>query len=68
MTVHRYRVVVAGHLGKALLQAFEGLEIKHEGNNTALIGDLDQAALHGVLNRANSLGLDLIEAVRLPES
>jgi len=30
------------------------------------MGDLDQAALYGALNRISSLGLELVEVVRLP--
>ena len=66
MTNHRYRILLSGHLADASRQAFDGLEIEQVGEDTALIGDLDQAALHGVLNRAHWLGLELLEAVRVP--
>lgn len=65
MRRHRYRLVVAGGLGALTRQAFEGFNIEREGENTVLVADLDQAALHGALNRVNSLALELVEVVRL---
>jgi hypothetical protein len=65
---HRYRIVVSGGLGDIARQAFEGLKIEPDGENTALMGDLDQAALYGALNRISSLGLELVEVVRLPRT
>jgi hypothetical protein len=62
---HRYRLVVAGGLGEPARQAFEDFEIGRDGENTTLTADLDQAALYGALNRINSLGLELVEVVRL---
>lgn len=68
MLEHRYRIVVSGGLGDIARQAFEGLKIEPDGENTALMGDLDQAALYGALNRISSLGLELVEVVRLPRT
>ena len=68
MLDHRYRIVVSGGLGDIARQAFEGLKIEPDGENTALMGDLDQAALYGALNRISSLGLELVEVVRLPRT
>jgi hypothetical protein len=45
---------------------FEGLEIRHEDDETVLAGTLaDQTALHGVLMRIRDLGLPLISVSRL---
>lgn len=68
MLEHRYRIVVSGGLGDIARQAFEGLKIEPDGENTALMGDLDQAALYGALNRISSLGLELVGVVRLPRT
>lgn len=69
MHEHRYRIVVADGLGEVARSAFEGLKIEPAGSDTAMIGDLDQAALYGVLNRINALNLELVELVRLaPDS
>jgi hypothetical protein len=65
MLEHRYQILIRGRLGEIACQAFDGFTIEPLAANTALIGDLDQAALHGALNRAWSLGLELIEVVRL---
>jgi hypothetical protein len=62
---HRYRIVVSGGLGELARQAFEGFNVDPVGSNTALIADLDQAALYGALTRISSLGLELVEVVRL---
>ena len=67
MPTHRYRIVVSGALGKVGRDIFWDLRIESNGTNTALIGDLDQAALYGVLDRILILGLELVELSRLPE-
>ncbi|HZC27839.1 MAG TPA: hypothetical protein VE287_12500 [Actinopolymorphaceae bacterium] len=64
MSDHRYRIVVAGVIGNAARQAFEGFKIEQVGTDTALRADLDQSALFGALNRVLSLGLELIEVIR----
>ncbi len=61
---YRYRLTVSGVLGNAARYAFEDFRIEPVGWDTALIGDLDQAALHGALHRIQNLGLQLIEITR----
>ena len=65
MRVYRYRITVAGVLGETARAWFEGFQIEPEGRNTALIGDLDQAGLHGALSRILALGLEVVEVTRL---
>jgi hypothetical protein len=65
---HRYRIIVAGGLSEIGREAFSDFRIEANGTNTALIRDLDQAALYGTLNRILSLGFELIELCRLAES
>jgi hypothetical protein len=60
----RYRIFIGGGLSTVVRQAFEGFTIESNGVHTTLIADLDQAALYGVLNRIQSLDLDLIEVTR----
>jgi len=61
---YRYRLTVSGALGNAARYAFEDFKIEPAGWDTALIGVLDQAALHGALHRIQNLGLQLIEVTR----
>jgi hypothetical protein len=65
---HRYRIIVAGGLSEIGREAFSDFLIEANGMNTALIRDLDQAALYGTLNRILSLGFELIELCRLTDS
>ena len=67
MPTHRYRIVVSGAWGKVGRDVFWDLRVEGNGTNTALIGDLDETALYGVLDRILILGLELVELSRLPE-
>jgi hypothetical protein len=60
-----YAIRIKGQLGAAALSAFPRLRSRHDGAETVLIGDLDQAALHGVLSEIEALGLDLVEIRQL---
>ena len=61
----RYEIRVGGLLSERVLTAFPELDARALGHVTVLVGDLpDQAALHGVLSRIESLGLELLELRR----
>ncbi len=61
-----YEIRVAGHLSDNWVGRFEGLSMQFEPEGeTALTGELDQAALHGVLMRIRDLGLKLISVNRV---
>jgi hypothetical protein len=64
---HSYWITIAGGLGDIGREAFSEFRIEADGTHTVLIGDLDQAALYGTLNRILSLGFELIELRRLPD-
>jgi hypothetical protein len=64
---HRYRITIAGGLGEIGREAFGDFRIEANGANTVLIGDLDQAALYGALNRILALGFELVELRRLSQ-
>jgi hypothetical protein len=61
----RYEIRIAGRLDEATAAAFTGLRVTVRGPVTVLTGDFDQAALHGLLERIRSLGLDLMDARRV---
>ena len=61
MTPTRYRVIVRGRLSDRLASAFEGLTVEPADGETALSGCfVDQAQLHGVLDRLRALGIELV--------
>jgi hypothetical protein len=60
-----YQFRVRGRLSKTLLGAFPELRAQELGSETLLAGQLpDQAALFGVLDRIEALGLELLEVLR----
>jgi hypothetical protein len=57
----RYRVVVRGHLGRTLADAFDHLELDSSGGESSLTGTVaDQAQLHGLLDRLRDLGIAVV--------
>lgn len=64
-----YRIRIKGHLDERWFRWFAGLDVVHtDTGETVLTGtDLDQAALHAILNRIRDLGLELIAVQQLPE-
>ena len=60
-----YRIRFKGHLDEHWLRWFEELTVSQKPNGeTVVSGEMDQAALHGVLNRIRDLGLELISVQR----
>ena len=54
-------IKVRGHLDKQWKEWLDNMEIKFEGKNTILIGDVaDQSALHGIITKIRDLNLKLI--------
>ena len=61
-----YEITVHGRVGPALIEAFDGLTVSVEPTDTVISGQMpDQAALHGVLELIESLGLELIDVRRV---
>jgi hypothetical protein len=56
-----YQIRIKGRVSDSILANFDGLDADFEPAETVLHGDLDQAALHGVLERVRALGLELVE-------
>ena len=63
-----YEIRVRGRLSDSLVAAFEGMRASVEPVETVLHGPVqDQAALYGLLDRIQALGLELVELRRLPD-
>ena len=60
-----YEIRVEGILDQRWTAWFEGLEITSDHSQTVISGPVDQAALHGLLNRVCDLGLVLVSVRRL---
>ena len=62
-----YRIVVRGELSGRYAVAFEGMEMETETGQTILTGVIDQPHLHGIFERINGLGLELLSVESSPE-
>ena len=59
--LYHYAIRIQGHLDSHWSAWFEGMTIRHVGNDTILEGPVtDQSALHGLLAKLRSLNLSLI--------
>ena len=62
-----YEIRIRGRVTRSLLNSFEHMESELEPVETVLHGPVrDQAELHGLIDRIQALGLELIEVRRLP--
>ena len=69
MVAASYEIHIKGRISEQLMSAFEDMDARVGPVETVLSGrELDQAALRGVLDRIQGLGLELIEVRRLPDS
>ena len=56
-----YRIVVRGELDDRFAYLFNGMEMQRIGGTTVLTGDVvDQAQLHGYIERLEELALELV--------
>ena len=67
MRTHCYRITVSGSLSDVGREALGEFRIESNGTHTALVGDLDQAAMYGALNRILTLGFELLELTRIAD-
>jgi hypothetical protein len=68
MPAREYCLVVEGELSDRMADAFEGMNLTHEGGQTILVGPVrDQAELQGILRRVSDLGLTLLSAAAVDE-
>jgi len=62
----RYEIRVKGRVGKELASRLEGFDAEVEPAETILRGPIDdQDALHGLLERVQRFGLELVEVRQL---
>ena len=67
MPAHGYEIRIKGVLGEAVQAAFEEMHVAINPVETVVFGEVrDQAALHGLLDRIQELGLELVEVRRFP--
>jgi hypothetical protein len=63
-----YRIVVRSELSDRYASAFEGMEMQTKEGQTILSGEVkDQPHLFGILERLNSLGLELLSVQAFSE-
>ena len=68
MKPSRYEFRVRWRLAERLLSSFDGFDAEVRPVETILSGEVtDQAALHGVLEQIESLGLELVEVRQVDE-
>lgn len=59
--------MIRGRLSERLSARFDGLSVLPSGETTVLTGDLvDQAQLHGILDRIRDLNLELLAVEACP--
>ena len=67
MHTRHYEITVRGRLSDSLIGAFDGLSASPTAGGTVLSGGVsDQAALFGVLERIDALGIELLEVRSVP--
>ena len=55
-----YRIVVRGELDDRFAYLFNGMEMQRIDGTTVLTGNVDQAQLHGYIERLEELALELV--------
>jgi hypothetical protein len=62
-----YEIRLKGHLAARWAAWFDGMSLTREGDGTTLIHGpvVDQAALHGLLQRVRDLGLPLLSVTQV---
>jgi hypothetical protein len=60
--IGRYEIRVRGHLDARWASWFDGLTLANEDDGTTILSGpvIDQAALHGLLQKVRDLGLSLV--------
>ena len=67
MEAANYEIRIKGRVSDSLVSALEGLAVTTEPVETVVYGPLaDQEAVHRLLTKLESLGLEVVEFRRLP--
>ena len=63
----RYEICIKGHLSSRWASRFDGMTLTARADGTTVIEGLivDQAALHGLLNKVSDLGLPLLSVTQV---
>ena len=63
----QYEIRLAGHLDQRWAEWFDGLTVTQEGDGTTVLHGpiVDQAALHGLLQKVRDLGLPLVSVTQV---
>ena len=66
----QYEIRVQGHLGPRWAAWFDGLSLTNEDDGTTVLRGsvVDQAALHGLLQKLRDVGLPLVSLTQLPST
>jgi hypothetical protein len=68
MTIRTYEITFAGQAVPAVVDAFDDFEVTVDKTSTTIRAELvDQAALHGAIDRLRALGLELLEVRTVEE-
>jgi hypothetical protein len=62
-----YEIRLKGHLDSRWAAWFDGLSLTHDSDGTTVISGpvLDQAALHGLLQRVRDVGIPLVSVAQI---
>lgn len=65
----RYEIRLTGHLDARWSSWFDGLVVSRQDDGTTLIAGpvVDQAALHGLIQRVRDLGMPLLSVTRVAD-
>jgi len=63
----RYEICIKGHLSPRWARRFDGMTLTAQDDGTTVIEGpiVDQAALHGLLNKLSDLGLPLLSVTQV---